>query len=54
MRLINGLVKGNKEGEYTFIGGRGNTVIDYVIEYENMRERIKRLEGRGWSRIITQ
>lgn len=46
--IINGLVRGNEEGEYTFIGESGNTVIDYVIEYEEVRERIKRLEvGEG-------
>lgn len=39
-----GRVKGDEEGEYTFTGRRGNTVIDYVIESEEVRERILRLE----------
>lgn len=29
--IYNGMVRGNGEGEYTFTGGRGNTVIDYIL-----------------------
>lgn len=42
--IINENVKGDEEGEYTFTGGKGNTVIDYVTGNEEIRERIERLE----------
>lgn len=29
--ILNGTTVGDKEGEYTYVGPRGNTVIDYVI-----------------------
>lgn len=29
--IFNGRVKGDEDGEYTFIGEKGNTVIDYVM-----------------------
>ena len=28
--ILNGYARGDEEGEYTFIGARGNTVIDYI------------------------
>lgn len=36
--IFNGVVKGDKEEEYTYTGGRGNTVIDYVIGDREVRE----------------
>lgn len=36
---MNGLVKGDKEGEYTFTEGKGNTVINYVVEDEECGKR---------------
>lgn len=47
---MNGLVKGDKEKEYTFTEGKGNTVIDYVVEDKEVRERIK-IRGRGGSEV---
>lgn len=47
---MNGLVKGDKEGEYMFTKGKGNMVIDYVIEDEEVQERI-RIRGRGGSGV---
>lgn len=41
-RIFNGNVRGDEEGEYTFTGGRGNTVIDYVL----VRERVERMRIR--------
>ena len=41
--IFNGDMRGEEEGEWTFTGGRGNTVIDYVIENEECREKVKRL-----------
>lgn len=32
--ILNGGVKGDEEGEFTYTGGRGETVIDYVLEEE--------------------
>lgn len=29
--IVNGCIKGDEEGELTYTGGRGNTIIDYVI-----------------------
>ncbi|XP_011868143.1 PREDICTED: uncharacterized protein LOC105562162, partial [Vollenhovia emeryi] len=41
--ILNGGIKGDEEGEYTYTGGRGNTVIDYVIGDKETRDRVKRL-----------
>lgn len=46
MKILNESVAGDEEGEFTYIGGMGETVIDYVIRGEEVRERIKRLEVR--------
>lgn len=35
---------GDEKGEYTYVGSNGDTVIDYVIAGEKVREMIKRLE----------
>lgn len=37
--ILNGCMDGDEEGEYTFTGGKENTVIDYVIGDEKVRER---------------
>lgn len=37
---------GDKEEEYTFTGGRGNTVIDYIIWDIGVKDRIKRMAVR--------
>ncbi|XP_067212233.1 golgin subfamily A member 6-like protein 6 [Linepithema humile] len=42
-RILNGCTEGKEEGEYTFTGRKGNTVIDYVIADEDTRGKIKRL-----------
>lgn len=41
--IFNGNVSGNKEGKYTFAGGKGFTVIDYVIRDQEGEGRIKRI-----------
>ena len=41
---MNGNTEGDEEGEWTFTGGRGNTVIDYVVGNEDTREKVERLE----------
>lgn len=42
--ILNGNVEGDEEGEWTYTGGRGSSVIDYVLEKEDTRERVKRME----------
>ncbi|XP_029163724.1 golgin subfamily A member 6-like protein 22, partial [Nylanderia fulva] len=41
--ILNGNTEGDEEGEWTFTGGRGNTVIDYVLGDEDSREKVKKL-----------
>lgn len=42
--IYNRVVWRDEEGEYTFTGGRGNMVINYVMEDIGVRDRIKRME----------
>ncbi|XP_024884283.1 trichohyalin-like [Temnothorax curvispinosus] len=42
--ILNGGTKGDEEGEYTYTRGRGETVIDYIIGDEEVREKVERLE----------
>lgn len=46
--IMNGTVKGDKEGEFTYIGARGCIVIDYnrVNEYCNNKVKGFRIENR--------
>lgn len=41
--IVNGCIKGDEKGEYTYTGRRGETVIDCVLDREVM-ERIERLD----------
>lgn len=41
--IFNENIRGDKEGEYTFTGKRGNTVIDYIIGDWKVKERIVRM-----------
>ena len=38
--ILNGNAKGDEEGEFTFIGARGNSVIDYIIVNDRMWENL--------------
>lgn len=40
---MNGDIKGDKEGELTYTGGREESVIDYVIGDERIREKMRRV-----------
>jgi len=42
--IMNGSMKGDEEGEFTFTGGRGNTTIDLVIGDVEVRESIEYME----------
>lgn len=54
--ILNGCTRGDEEGEYSFTGEKGNTVIDYAIGDLEVRERIKSLKigDRVDFRIITR
>jgi len=41
--ILNGSIRGDEQGEYTFTGGAGNTVIDYVMGEEEVRDRVRSL-----------
>ena len=38
--IMNGIKEGNKEGEWTLTGGRGKSVIDYVIRDKAAWEKV--------------
>lgn len=39
--ILNGNMEGDEAGEFTFIGGKGNSVVDYVIVDTAMKEDIE-------------
>lgn len=39
--IFNGCIRGDEEGEFTYTGGKGNTIIDYVIEEIEVRDRVE-------------
>lgn len=41
--IFNGDIKGDEEVEFTFIGGKGSTVIDYVIGDKEVKERMEKM-----------
>lgn len=41
--ILNGNIEGDREGEYTYVGGRGATVIDYAMVGGNTRKYIKEM-----------
>jgi len=42
--ILNGEAEGDEEGNWTYTGGRGESVIDYVLVEEEGREEVERLE----------
>jgi len=44
--IMNGGIKGNEEVGWTYMGGRGESVIDYILEEEELREEMGHLEIR--------
>lgn len=42
--MVNGGVKGDEEGNWTYTGGRGESVINYVLVEELAREEILSME----------
>lgn len=43
MQIFNGAVKGDIRGKFTYTGGRGSTVIDYVVEGQEEKERVEEM-----------
>jgi len=43
---MNGGIKGNEEVGWTYMGGRGKSVIDYILGKEEIREERRYLEIR--------
>lgn len=41
--IYNGNIKEDEEEEFTFIGGRENTVIDYILRDEEAKKWIDRM-----------
>ncbi|XP_025073109.1 uncharacterized protein LOC112552323, partial [Pogonomyrmex barbatus] len=39
--ILNGNMEGDEEGDYTFIGGKGSSVIDYVIVDSEIKDEVK-------------
>ncbi|XP_024867350.1 uncharacterized protein LOC112451550, partial [Temnothorax curvispinosus] len=41
--IFNGGIRGDEEGEWTYTGGRGESVIDYVLGDRRTREKVERV-----------
>lgn len=42
--IINGAIDGDWEGEFTYVGTRGSSVIDYILVNEGLYDRVKKLK----------
>ncbi|KYN10442.1 hypothetical protein ALC57_17416 [Trachymyrmex cornetzi] len=42
--ILNGNVKGDEKGNWTYTGGKGDSVIDYVLVDEETKEEIEIME----------
>jgi len=42
--IWNGDIKGDGEGEWTYTGGRGESVIDYVLGEVGTKEYVEKME----------
>lgn len=42
--ILNGGMKGNEERSWIYTGGRGESVIDYVLMEEGSKEKVVSLE----------
>lgn len=42
--VLNGITKGDKEGELTFVGGQGNSVIDFCAISQEILDHVKYLQ----------
>lgn len=44
MGIMNRCTKGDEEGDYMYLGGRGSAVINYIIKNEEMEEAQEEIE----------
>lgn len=42
--ILNGNIYGDEEGEYTYLGPQGNSVIDYIITNTEALEKVERMK----------
>lgn len=42
--IFNGCTEGDEEGEWTYTGGNGYSVIDYVLGDKEVREQVSKME----------
>lgn len=42
--ILNGGVEGDEEGIWTFVGAKGQSVIDYVLGNEDVRDAVEKME----------
>lgn len=42
--ILNGGVEGDEEGNWTFVGAKGESVIDYVLGNEDVRDADEKME----------
>jgi hypothetical protein len=40
-KVLNRNRQGDEEGEWTYVGSRGETMIDYAIENQEARDRVE-------------
>lgn len=43
-KILNGNVRGDKKGEYTYTGALGSTVIDYVLGDKEVKDRVREMK----------
>ena len=44
MHVLNGNMKGDEEGKFTYVEPQGNTFIDYIVVNEESREDIEKIK----------
>jgi len=42
--IVNGNIRGDKSGEWTYTGGRGESVVDYVIVNQEAWDKLKKMK----------
>lgn len=42
--ILNGNIRGDKEGEYTYIGALGSTVIDYALGDKEVKDTVREMK----------
>lgn len=47
MYVLNGAMEGNWEEPFTYVGYRGNTIIDYVMTNETVYDKVKEFKIDG-------